>query len=329
MGFASILFLGSGRFGLPALERLAAGPAGQVGVATVPSAPRGRHEGPIATPVKDCAARLGLPCLEVATLAKPHGAELLARTGARLVISADIRLYLTGAFLGGVPLGCWNLHPSLLPRWRGAAPVARSVLAGERRFGVTLYRMVKEMDAGPIVGQREYAPGKKMDTPALEAVLSRLAAELLEEWLPALLGGSAPEADQDAARATLAPRLAKDEGWIDWSWSAERLENHVLAMKPWPRSFARLRAEAEERPVLLFVDELVPIPGMYEPASAGTIRAASAEGIDVACGAGGRETVRLLALQRAGKRVLPVAEFLRGCRVRTGDLLAGATAIRP
>lgn len=329
----SLLFFGSGRFALPALELLAARRRTDFAVVTVPDAPRGRRAVPVATPVKRRAAELGLPCHEVATLKRPHDEELLARTGAGLVITADIRLFLTERFLAGVPLGCWNLHPSLLPHLRGAAPVARAILAGERRFGVTLYRMVRVLDAGPVVARREWLPDRKMDTVSMEEVLSRLAAELLAVWLPSLERGEAPLVAQDPAEATHAPRIEKDEGWIEWRSSAEHIEDHVLGMQPWPRAFTRLLRPAERRNPLLFIDRAMP----FVPESAlrraaaepGTILDATAAGIDVACGATGSDTVRLSILQREGKRPLPAAEFLRGRLIRAGDRLGRAREDAP
>ncbi|MCI0652055.1 MAG: methionyl-tRNA formyltransferase [Planctomycetes bacterium] len=328
-----ILFLGSGPFGVPALERLAALARGDVEVATLPDAPGRRGGAARATPIKERGRALGLPLHEAATLAEPKGSALLGEARADLVITADIRLILPRSFLALPPRGCFNLHGSLLPLYRGAAPVARAILAGDFRFGVTLYRMVAKIDAGPIVAQSEYAPREKRDAPAVEAVLAGKAADLLTAWLPALSDGSAPAVEQDHARATYAPKLAKEEGEISWTRSAEAIENHVLALRPWPGSFGtllRARARSDDAPLVVVVHEARRLAGTQASATAfspGTIRAVSYAGIDVACGEQGAETVRILALQRAGGRAMTAAEFLRGCPLESGDRFAEERAI--
>ena len=320
---AKILFLGSGPFGLPALEVLARQCGDALAVATVPDAPRGRRGTPQPTCIKERALELGLPCFEAETLKRPHGVALLERWPAQLVLTADIRLWIPASFYRAPPRGVWNLHGSLLPRWRGAAPVARAILAGDFAFGVTLYRIVKEIDAGPVVTRRALAESVKRSTPEVEAELAQVAAELCEQWVPRLLAGGVTEEAQDDELATFAPRLGKDDGWIDWQQPGDTIENHVLALKPWPRSFTHWHPSAGGEAVRLFVETVATVDdrgdgGVREP---GTVRAVSPQGVDVACGLDGRETLRIQELQRAGKRCLPTVEFVRGCPVQAGDRL--------
>ena len=328
MNDAKILFLGSGPFGLPTLDMLARLPGISLAVATVPPAPRGRRGTPQPTCVEERASALEIPCFQVDTLKRPHGAELLAQWPAELVMTADIRLWIPPSFYQAPARGAWNLHGSLLPRWRGAAPVARAILAGDFEFGVTLYRIVKDLDAGPMVAHHALAPAGKRTTPEVEDELAERAADLCADWLPRLLAGDFAEQPQNDAAVTLAPRLGKDDGWIDWQLPADAIENHVLALKPWPRSFTHWHPATGGDPVRLFVEIVTPVSdaGAQSSEEPGTVRAVSAAGVDVACGSGGNDTLRLVELQRAGKRCLPAGEFVRGCPLAVGDRLATPVA---
>jgi len=324
-----ILFLGSGPFGAPALERLAS--LGSVVVGTVPGAPRGRHGAPEPTPIALLARDLGLELLETDSLRGARGPEFIARTGCEIAIVCDFRLMLGRRFLAALPRGSWNLHGSLLPRHRGAAPVARAILAGDEEFGVTLVRMVLALDAGPIVDVASFSPEPASDAVAIEARLSHLAADLLEEWLPSLVAGTAPLVEQDERAATYAPKLEKQEGWIDWTRGAPAIDRQVRALRPWPRAFTewarrdasagaggRSAAEPAER---VFIDRALAERDRAVAAAPGDVRSASAEGIRIACGGDGTETLRALTLQRAGKRSLAAGEFLRGFPVAQGSFL--------
>ena len=318
------LFLGSGPFGIPTLERLAKRGSDLV-VGTVPDAPKGRRGKLEPTVIKARALELGLPVHEVESLKGSKGPAFLAATGGDLVITCDFRLILGKKFLAAPPRGCFNLHGSLLPAYRGAAPVARGVLAGDREFGISLYRMVFALDAGPVVAMARYTPPEPLDTGTLEQILSERAGVLLEEWIEVLESGDVPLVEQDATIATFAPKLEKAEGWIDWRNDAASIERQVRGMKPWPRAFTHWGEEKTDEPVRVFIDRAV-VPeesdlGAIPPAvTPGTVRRANAEGIDVACG-DGTDTLRLLQLQRAGKKSLPAADFLRGFSVDGGRFL--------
>lgn len=317
----STLFLGSGSFGLPILDRLASLDPKLV-VGTVPDAPQGRKKTPVATVIKARALELGLPCHEVATLRREQGDDLLEKSGAKLCIVADFRLFLTKRFLGSLERFSYNFHPSLLPAYRGAAPVARALLAGEKLHGITLYRMVRAMDAGPVVDQRELTPKGDPDRPELEAQLSAMAADMIEDWLPRLLEGDVPVREQDESAATYAPILQKHEGWLDWRAPAAELHSRVRALVPWPRCFSRWQAGVDGKPVQLFIDDVLPPAADPTPAlPPGTIRSVDPEGIAVACGPQGDQTIHITALQRPGKKRMTVGEFLRGSKVRPGDTM--------
>ena len=326
------LFLGSGPFGLPTLDRLATR-GGDLVVGTVPDAPRGRKRRLEPTVIKARALELGLPVHEIASLKGRRGPEFLAEVPADLVITCDFRLILGRKFLAAPPLGCFNLHGSILPAWRGAAPVARGVLAGDATFGVSLYRMVYALDAGPVVGTIEHTPDEPPETDTLEDLLSRRAADLLEEWFPVLASGDVPLAEQDDTMATFAPKLEKDEGWIDWRLDASAIERCVRGLKPWPRAFTEWGSDdGSTPPVRIFLDRTSceasdaststsTLTAHEESLEPGSVRAIDDRGIHVACG-DGTDTVTILELQRAGKRSLPAAEFVRGFPCRDGRFLA-------
>lgn len=312
-----VLFLGSGPFGLPTLERLA-GAGLDLVVGTVPDAPSGRKRRLEPTVIKQRALELGLEVHEVDSLKGSRGPEFLRSLEAELVITCDFRLILGRKFLAAPARGCFNLHGSLLPAWRGAAPVARGVLAGDLTFGVTLYRMVHSLDAGPLVAMRDHVPSEPPETGALEDHLSRVAADLLEEWLPVLRSGSVPLTDQDATMATYAPKLEKGEGWIDWGRPARSIECQVRGLKPWPRAFTEWVSDADGGATRIFIDRAEVEETSADPATPpGEVRSADDTGIRVACG-DGTETLRVLDLQRAGKRSLTAQEFLRGFSFRDG-----------
>jgi methionyl-tRNA formyltransferase len=322
-GLRCVLFA-SGPFALPALERLAT-VSGKEGaprlelVVSRPARPGGRGRRPNPTPVERRAAELGLPR---ATPASANDRAFLVELGARdadLFMVADYGEFL-GRRLRELPrIGAYNLHASLLPRYRGAAPVAHAILNGEATTGVTLFRIVRDMDAGPVVATVETAilPGET--TEDLEARLALLAADLLEATLPELAAGTFTERPQDEAYATRAPCLEKSQGAIDWRCSAVEVSRRVRAMHPWPGAFSFLErvsapGTARERLRLLEVGDA----GSTAPATAppGTIVAVAVDHFSVACGQG---VVDVTKLQRSGRAPLAVAAFLRGFPLAVGD----------
>lgn len=309
-----ILFLGSGPFGLPALERLAA-IRDDVVVATVPPAPRGRRGIPKPTVIGKRADELGLEVLLAESLKGPGGPEFLRKTDARLVITADFRLILGEPFLESPEAGCWNLHGSLLPRWRGAAPVPRAILAGDETFGVSIYRMVAAVDAGPVLGRVAWTPQAPADSATIEAHIATCAADLLEEFLPALESGDFELEEQQESDSTKAPKLRKEEGWVDWSQPAEQIERQIRALKPWPRTFSLL-ARGQNTPERLFLISASAEGGATAGASPGTVVAVGEEGLRVACGRG---QLLLKEAQREGKRPMEVGVLVRGFPITSGD----------
>jgi methionyl-tRNA formyltransferase len=238
------VFLGSGRFGRPALERLASHPGIDLaGVITAPPRPSGRRRVVSPTPIGRHAAELGLePVLTPGRLRAPEAIDVVLALRPELAVLADYGQLVPPALLE-LRHGALNLHPSALPRWRGAAPIPATILAGDPETAVTLMRMDEGLDTGPIVAQAPVALRGDEVATELEACLSVVAAELLEASLgPWIRGELAPRA-QPAEGATLTRPLRREDGRLDPSRSAAELERHVRALLPWPGTF--LEADAE------------------------------------------------------------------------------------
>jgi methionyl-tRNA formyltransferase len=212
------------------------------------------------------------------------------------------------ALLGIPAKGCVNVHGSILPRWRGAAPIQRAVLAGDRATGVTLMKMDEGMDTGPMLATRETDIGPDETSGELSVRLAQLGAEILSEDLPRYLKDELTAVPQDEATATKAPPLEKGEGVIDWSRSAQSLHDHVRGMQPWPGAFTR---HGEKRLLVHRAKPEEATPG----AAPGTVVSLESTGIAVACGSG-----RLIVLeaQLEGRKRAQAADIARGLRLESG-----------
>jgi methionyl-tRNA formyltransferase len=298
-----ILFAGTPDFAVPALQGLVDAGHTPLAVLTQPDRPAGRGRRVQASPVKTRAIDNGITVLQPTTLRDAGAVEQLAGYRADLMVVAAYGLILPQAVLDLPRFGCWNIHASLLPRWRGAAPIQRAILAGDDESGVCIMRMEAGLDTGPTyLCQR--TPISAQDTGgSLHDRLATLGAEALLDCVKRLLDGSlpAPRA-QHHRRATYAHKLDKDEARIDWSRPAEEIERLVRAFNPWPVAWCELAGER------LRVWAAQVIGTRRELGRPGQIMAADEAGIDICAGSGG---VRLLEVQRPGGRRMPVADFLR------------------
>jgi methionyl-tRNA formyltransferase len=301
-----IVFAGTPEFAVPALIAVAA--AQQVArVLTQPDRPAGRGLTATASPVKQAAARLGLPVLQPATLKAPDvQAELRALAPDALVVAA-YGLILPQAVLDIPRLGGINIHASLLPRWRGAAPIQRALLAGDRETGISIMRMEAGLDTGPVLLREAVAIGPDDTAGTLHDRLAALGAQLVVAALDGLARGTIAATPQPAEGATYAVKLAKHEARIDWTRPAAELERQVRAFNPFPGATARLRG-TEIKIWRAAVAEAAGEPGV--------VLALDSAAIVVACGCG---ALRLEALQRAGGKRLPAREFLRGFALAAGE----------
>lgn len=318
-----VVFLGSGPFGLPALERLSrSSPRHEVvRVLTRPDRPQKRGQALAPMPVRVLAGELGLPCDAPDSANGPACLESLRALAPDIFIVADYGEMLR-KLLREIPrIGVFNLHASILPRYRGAAPIVHALLQGEQETGVTLFRIEKGLDSGPIVDV-ESTLVKPLETASeLEERLARVAADLLERNLDAFAAGTFTEKPQDETLATLAPRIEKRAGEIRWEGTAERVANLVHAMNPWPGAYSFLHPAGgrPERTIFLRVRPAhgAPDPGSSGRAAPGTVERIQKDGFAVRCGVG---SVDVLEVQREGKSALAAGAYLRGRQLTSGDV---------
>lgn len=305
-----ILFFGTPDFALVSLDALLRSPYRVVGVVTQTDKPRGRGQRVAESPVKQRAVAAGVPVLQPQRLSDAAFLDRMAALEADLGVVAAYGKILTDRVLAMPRLGLVNVHASVLPRYRGAAPVHRAVMAGDTETGVTIMRVVKALDAGPMLAVARCPIGPDETSEELERGLARLGADLLVATLDELSAGRERETPQDEAAATYAKRLTKEDGIVDWTWTAQRLHNLVRGLHPWPHAFTFLH----ERRVILHRSSVATVlPTNADP---GTVLEAHGDRLIVATGGG---TLDLLEVQAEGKRKMTIREFLAGHPVAVGD----------
>ncbi len=301
-----LIFAGTPDFAVPSAQAVSAAGYPLVAVYTQPDRPAGRGRRLQVGPMKAWAAAAGIPVYQPATLRDPAVQAELASLAPDLLIVAAYGLILPPAVLAIPRWGCINVHASLLPRWRGAAPIQRALLAGDAESGVCIMRMEAGLDTGPVFAQARCPITPGMTGGDLHERLAMLGAETLRATLPDVLAGRLTPEPQDEARATYAPKLEKSEAELDWSRPASELERRVLAFNPYPVAQTRLddgrtlrirRAQAELESCA---------------APAGSVVREASDGIVVAAGSG---VLRLTEVQLPGGRSLPVAAFLNAHRL--------------
>lgn len=295
------VFLGSGAFAVPVLDALAAAPeVTLVGVVTAPPRAAGRGHRQIDSPVGERAAVLGLPALAPERLRAPESVAAVTALAPGLLVLADYGQLVPPSLLDLPRHGALNLHPSLLPRHRGAAPIPAAILAGDLETGVTLMRMDAGLDSGPIVAQRRITLSGRETAPKLEAALAVMAAELLATSLRGWLAGELPAIAQPAGGATLTRPLRREDGRLDPHLPGAELERRVRALQPWPGTYAETGAGR------LIVWVAQPVPG--QGAEPGLI-VADGDGLALGVADG---TLRLLEVQLGGGRRMSGADLRRG-----------------
>jgi methionyl-tRNA formyltransferase len=315
-----IVFFGTPEFAVPTLDALLASRHTVVGVVTQPDRPRGRGHHRSHAPVKARAVTAGVPVLQPERLKDPAFIDALAAMQADLGVVAAYGKILTDAALATPRLGMINVHASLLPRYRGAAPVHRAIIAGETETGVTIMRVVKALDAGAMMATVRRPIGPDETSEEVERDLARLGAGLLVETTDALAEGRATETPQDDALANYAHRLTKADGVVDWSKPAPTIHNLIRGLHPWPQAFT---FHGQRRLILIrSVVRLQPDTTRGAETNAavpGTIVEAAGDQLLVATGDG---VLQLLTVQAEGKRPMTVREFLAGHKLAVGDRLS-------
>jgi methionyl-tRNA formyltransferase len=305
-------FAGTPEFAVPALSHLA-NTQRVCAVFTQPDRPAGRGQSLCASPVKTRALELGLPVHQPVSFKTPETLELLRGLALDALVVVAYGLILPPAALTSPKLGCINIHASLLPRWRGAAPIQRALLAGDTKTGVTIMRMEAGLDTGPMLDTRGMEIGEHDTAKSLHDRLAALGAELIGDTLDALQRGRVHEVPQPTDGVTYAGKINKSEALIDWQQDAAQVSRRVRAFNPWPIAETRFNgaqlriwdAEARDRAVPAALTAAL-------GAAPGTVLAATDDGIDVACAG---SVLRILRLQLAGRKALVPGEFIKGQRL--------------
>ncbi len=305
-----IVFMGTPDFSVPTLQAMAQ-QYPIAGVVTQPDRPAGRGKRIVAPPVKETALALGLPVYQPTSLRTPEAEQRLAEWQPDLILVAAFGQILQAAILDLPPHGCLNVHASLLPRYRGAAPISAAILNGESTTGVTIMRMDEGMDTGPILAQASCPITADDTTGTLTATLADLGAQLLVDTLPRWLGGELAAQPQDHEQATYCRPLTKEDGRLDWTRPAEFLSRQIRACNPWPGAFTTWQGR---RLKILLARPHPGDPGNCPPGQV----IALVDGIGVVTGAG---LLELAEVQLAGKNAMDAQQLARGQRDFVGGIL--------
>jgi methionyl-tRNA formyltransferase len=309
-----ILFMGTPDFAVASLEALLTEGCNVVGVVTQPDRPVGRKRVLTPPPVKAAALRHGLPVLQPEKIKLEESLEQVLALQPDLIVTAAYGQILPKRLLDAPRFGCINVHASLLPKYRGGAPIHKAIIDGEKETGVTIMYMVEALDAGDMLSKLALPIEERDTVGTLHDKLAAAGAQLLVQTLPRLLRGEIEGVPQDHAAATFAPTIKREDERIDWSRTAEQVYNHVRGMNPFPVAFTTCEGKVWK----LWWVEKRQLDG--SPAEPGTVIALEPDGPVVACGSG---SVKIMELQPEGKTRMSARDFLRGA----GNSLAIGTRL--
>jgi len=306
-----IAFMGTPELAGVTLEKLIQGPDQVVGVVTQPARPAGRGRKSVPSPVYRIAERHGIPVAAPEKIRDPSFLALLQSWNPQIIVVVAYGRILPKAILELTPQGCMNVHYSLLPKYRGAAPAAWTIINGDTIAGVTTMQLVEKMDAGPIYLQEAIPVAAEDTTASLQAKLTPVGAGLMLRTIDMLKRGSLLPTAQDETAATLAPILKKEDGLIDWRQPALVIERRVRGLTPWPSAYTQWRGKM----LKIHRARIISLQQETDPA---TIVRADGDGFWVATGSG---TLSLEEVQLEGKRRLTGSDFVRGARVNVRERL--------
>jgi len=306
-----IVFMGTPQIAAVTLEQLIQGPDPIAGVVTRPDRPAGRGQKSIPSPVRRVAESRGMPVVAPEKIRDPELLETLKGWNPEIIVVVAYGRILPKTILDLAPYGCLNVHYSLLPKYRGAAPAAWTIIKGESTAGVTTMKLVEKMDAGPIYLQEATEVASDETTGSLQAKLTPVGARLLLETLRRLKLGSLMPQEQEESRVTFAPLLKKEDGLIDWTQPAMMIERRVRGFNPWPGAYSHIGGK------LLKIHRAKLVTANIA-GSPGEVMRADTDGLWVATSSGflGLEEVQL-----ENRKRLSGVEFLRGARIKPGDRL--------
>jgi methionyl-tRNA formyltransferase len=308
-----IVFLGSGRFAIPSFEALLAAGHEVAALVTQPDKEKGRGQGLTPPPLKPVALARGVPVLQPRRVREPAAQEELRTLRPELQVVVAYGQILPKSVIDIAPLGTVNVHASLLPHLRGAAPIQWAIARGDAETGVTTMLIDEGLDTGPMLLSRRTSIGPEETAGQLESRLARLGAEVLLETVHGLGAGTLKPVPQDHSKATLAPLLKKEDGRLDWSRPAPELANRVRGFHPWPGAYTTVAGR-----LVKVLKAALAVPGGGEP---GTVVEVGRQGVVVAAGALTRLT--LLEVQPESRRPMSGAAFAAGARLKAGARLGG------
>lgn len=298
-----IVFMGTPDFAVPSLKQLIADGHDVVGVFTQPDKPKNRGMKLLPTPVKVVAMAHEIPVFQPTTLKTEEALHILEELAPELIVVAAYGKILPKQILEQPPMGCINVHSSLLPRYRGAAPINWAILNGDKETGVTIMHMAEGLDTGDIISQRATPIDPNETVESLHDRLAEIGAQLLGETVHALKNGTASRTVQEESRSCYAPMLSRELSPIDFNQTALHIHNQVRGLIPWPATTAEICGETFK---IFSVEET----GIHSDEAAGTVLGADKKGINIVCGDG--EVLRILELQAAGKKRMRAVDYLRG-----------------
>lgn len=320
----SILFMGTPAFAVPSLEALISAGYKIVGVVTQPDRPQGRKKVLTPTPVKEAALRHGLPVLQPQRLRAPEAVAEVAALAPDLIVTAAYGQILPKSVLDLPRFGCLNVHGSLLPKYRGGAPIQRAIINGEKETGITLMYMAEGLDTGDMIA-RAVVPIEDEDTSGmLFEKLSEAGAKLLVEQLPSILAGTSDRIPQNDEESTYASNLTREDERIDWSASSRAIYDRVRGLVPFAGGFTTWNGEvfkiwAVAKPDAEYGNAEGTVAGDGGGQAPGTVLSLSPQGIEVKTGDG---SVWLTRVQPAGKKAMEAEEFIRGGVMKPGTVLS-------
>ena len=308
----NVVYMGTSTFAVPSLESLIASRHQVVGVVSQPDRPRGRGKRISPTPVKEIAEQHSIPVYQPAKIKSPEAIKQIKLWQPELIVVVSYGQIIPKEILDYPALGCINVHASLLPRYRGAAPIQRALMDGEKISGITTMFMDEGLDTGDIILQLEIPVKDEYDHGQLEAILAEKGALLLNETIDQLENGTAPRIPQQEELASYASRLTREDEKIDWSQPAELIHNQIRALSPNPGAWATIDNNKTKiyKSRVISNDESGVISQIVEVGN---------DGFSVQSGKG---ILKILEVQRAGKKRMPASDFLRGCKLQPGTLLA-------
>jgi methionyl-tRNA formyltransferase len=309
-----LIFLGTPAFAVPTLARIVAAGHAVLTVVTQPDRPSGRGQQPAAPPVKQTAQRLGLPSYQPERVRRPEAVEHLRSLAPQAMVVVGYGQIIPQSVIDLAPLGIINVHASLLPKYRGAAPIQWAIVNGETRTGVTTMRIDAGLDTGDMLLTAETGIGPDENAVELGQRLAILGADLLVETLSGLARNALVPQKQDSSQATYAPLLKREDGRIDWSQPAAAVHNRVRGLQPWPGAFTSLcgralhiwRSRPWDRPG-------PPLGGVSSPG-----RIVSLRPLVIACGS---DSLELLEVQQEGRKRIAAADFVNGQRIEENEAL--------